>query len=94
MCSCISELQKPVLYKHPKGKLVTAVDLPLGLVWGKESNQLRAMTFTEARISVEGKKTPERFKLQHTYCPFCGVKYGEESPVKSSENPLPDHVDA
>lgn len=29
----------------------------------------------DLKLTLEGRKTPVRFSVMHSYCPFCGVKF-------------------
>lgn len=82
MCTCITELSAPALYTHPKGKLITRVEVPTALRWEQSRNRLSAVTVSILQITVEGKEAKEKFTLDHSYCPFCGVKYGQDEPAK------------
>ena len=84
MCNCISELSAPSLYKNSKGKVIEHVNLPTALMWDKEKNRLRAVTVSIAQLIIQGKKSTEKFTLEHTYCPFCGHKYEDDTEVEAT----------
>lgn len=77
MCDCISILSKPESYTHPKGKTITAVEVPTALRWDQQANTVSAVTVSVAQLTIEGRKSRQEYTLSHTYCPFCGVKYGQ-----------------
>ncbi|MCX6216376.1 hypothetical protein [Spirosoma sp.] len=87
MCTCISILSKPESYTHPKGKKIVNVETPTALRWDQQANTLSAVTVSEALVTVEGRKSKEKFTLDHTYCPFCGEKYGADLTSAKDENP-------
>lgn len=84
MCNCISTISKPESYTHPKGKTIVSVDVPTALKWDQQANTLTAVTVSVAMLTIEGRIAREPFSLSHTYCPFCGEKYGQQAEETTS----------
>lgn len=78
MCNCIKVLSDPGAYSDIKGRLVTSVELPTAIRWDRLTNRVTGVTISIALISVDGRASKEKFTLDHTFCPFCGAKYGED----------------
>ena len=76
-CNCIKEIQEKIQEAHPiwNGKKVVSVKVPVVYIF---SNPPRSVTQTNIEIEVENQKKKYEVGLNHTYCPFCGIKQSEE----------------
>jgi hypothetical protein len=37
--------------------------------------KMRCVTYSNVKVTVEGRKKAVSITVLHTFCPFCGVKY-------------------
>jgi hypothetical protein len=79
MCDCISKIEEKAtaqLQEQPKFKKpVTKVRMQ-GVVFPLIGNTLTTRTCNMLEIELEGQKKRPEMTISHSYCPFCGEKYG------------------
>lgn len=81
-CTCVSDIEKKV-----KEKLITSGQFkkPVktvvmdGVTLAVSDSKCESRTVNYLEIELEGQKKLERIAMFHTYCPFCGVKQGEDA---------------
>lgn len=76
MCNCLTDIQKKISEKYPewKGKKVISITPPT--VFYIQNDKMVSGTSSDFDIKVEGIKKDYPVSIKHTFCPFCGVKYG------------------
>lgn len=82
MCSCVENLEKRMVDEQPvlKDRLITNATLQ-NQVWLVQSAQIVTSSIIE--LKVEGRKSPVKQNVIHSYCPFCGSPYNKEKEVES-----------
>lgn len=81
MCSCVENLEKRVVKEQPlKGKQVLKAKLQSQVYLFKSS---QIVTSTVLELEVEGRKSPIKQSVIHSYCPFCGSPYNKEKEVSN-----------
>ncbi|WP_417366833.1 hypothetical protein [Flavobacterium beibuense] len=78
MCNCISEIEKKIHDKYPthNGKEVESVNAHV--IWIFTDDGMDKGTSTEFVMTLKGQKKKHPVEVNHTYCPFCGIKYKQE----------------
>jgi copper chaperone CopZ len=76
-CNCVKEIEEKIKEAHPtwNGKKVVSVKIPVVYVF---SEPVTTRTQTNVEIEVENQKKKYEVGLNHTFCPFCGIKQSEE----------------
>lgn len=88
MCDCRKSLTndeqgkiKDFLAKHHKAtiKSMSLKETAFPLVKSADgTTRMECVTCSTLKIETNEKKRPVEVSIMHGYCPFCGVKYGEE----------------
>jgi hypothetical protein len=85
MCECRKELEQDssgAIAQHISRKFRGAptnkidfdeVAFPMVRVEG--AVKMRCVTYSNVKVTVEGRKKAVSITVLHTFCPFCGVKY-------------------
>lgn len=81
-CTCVPKLEKKATetfknsgqFKKPVSKVTMD-----GVGFAIADSNMELRTFSYLEVELEGQKKLERINLFHTFCPFCGVKQGEEA---------------
>lgn len=75
MCNCISDLEKRLLVHYPvhSGKKVSKVTA--NAMYIVHDGKMTKSTYTEFDLQKEGIKKEVPIKINHNFCPFCGVEY-------------------
>jgi hypothetical protein len=78
-CKCLPKIEEEIKNTHPewKGKKVVSVKIPKLF---KFTNPVTTRTASEVEIKVEGQKKIYTVSLEHSFCPFCGVKQSNDQP--------------
>lgn len=82
MCDCINTLPTKALenlnernaFKKPV-ESVSMREITFPII----TNRLEVRTYTNLDIQLEGQARKKAHTIIHTFCPFCGQKYGEQT---------------
>ena len=84
MCNCISDIKEKALRKY---KEEDSFNKPVESVSMREisfpiiANRLEMRTYTTLEIQLAESRRRKSTTIIHTFCPFCGEKYGEQPEV-------------
>ncbi|MBT0664744.1 hypothetical protein KI809_10575 [Geobacter pelophilus] len=91
MCNCRTTLEsdeqgsiKEFLAKHHKAtiKRSSFKETAFPIVKSKDgSTKMLCVTYSTLNVETNKKKKPIDVTIMHSFCPFCGVKYGQEAAV-------------
>lgn len=76
MCNCINEIQQKIVEnkpEHNKKKVLKATANAMFPI--SEGQMLEKRTYTDFDLTLEGQIKEVPLLVNHTYCPWCGVKY-------------------
>ena len=89
MCDCIKRIEKEILEKREeyKGRKLLKAKLQHTTFPMSGLKIMGRITTQPLELELEGRKTPLKTDISHTYCPWCGEKYlKEESQSKESKS--------
>lgn len=73
ICNCIEIFRETTLEKQPlKEKGLTITDVELPTLWAFKGNGVDERLKFEAKLTIEGRKTPYKIDVAYGFCPFCG----------------------
>ena len=79
MCNCITIIKEKALANYREGN---EFNKPVESVGMREvtfpiiANTIEMRTYTTLDVELEGAKRKQMRTIIHTFCPFCGEKYG------------------
>ncbi len=79
MCNCITELKEPTNWKDKKGAVPLEVSIDQAISFKKDEagiSHVFAVTVSRVELTFAHRRTPVNVTTGHSFCPFCGTKYG------------------
>lgn len=104
MCKCIETLKADehgLIAKFVAKQKATVKKIEfnqIGFPWIRNtdgSNRLGMATLSILEVETHERKRPLKIDILHTFCPFCGVKYNQDSETKPQPvyDPDANHYD-
>lgn len=72
MCECLKEIEKKIHEKFPVYNRKNVLKVQAHVVF--RFPDMKAVTTTEFNLKLEGQKKEVPIQVNHTFCPYCGVR--------------------
>lgn len=92
MCKCISDIEAKILenVKETRRYKRQVVSVRMrGVAFPIIGEIITCRTYNALHVTLDGQKKPMEESMFHTFCPFCGKKYGVDD-VKAGEGGVMD----